>query len=66
MNAIPSTVALATARDLRCMTQHQRDAALRAAAALAETQYRTNEQLTAFEAFGREAFPGDISSALAR
>ena len=43
-----------TAAELRKLPPAQRDAILEAAAALAEIEYRTNPELTAFEAFGKE------------
>lgn len=43
-----------TARELRQLPADQCDAILRAAAADAEDAYRSNAELTSFEAFGRE------------
>jgi hypothetical protein len=40
-----------TAAELRKLPPEQRDAILEAAAAQAEEEYRTNRDLTAFEAF---------------
>jgi hypothetical protein len=40
-----------TAAELRKLPPEQRDAVMEAAAALAEQDYRTNPELTAFEAF---------------
>ena len=39
-----------------------RDAILEAAAALAEEEYRSNPELTAFDAFGEDDLYGDSSS----
>jgi hypothetical protein len=46
-----------TAAELRKLPVAERDAILEAAAALAEEEYRTNKELTAFEAFGEEDLP---------
>ncbi len=43
-----------TATELRKVSQEQRDAIMEAAAALAEGEYRSNAELTAFEAFGKD------------
>ena len=43
-----------TAAELRRLPPDKRDAVLSAAAALAEHEYRTNRELTAFEAFGED------------
>jgi hypothetical protein len=43
-----------TAAELRKLPPAQRDAILEAAAALAEEDYRSDAQLTAFEAFGKD------------
>jgi len=48
----PATSPPLTARDLRRMSPTKRQAALEAAAALAEREYRDDPDLTAFEAFG--------------
>ena len=41
-----------SATELRALPPHQRDAILARAAELAESEYRTDPNLTAFEAFG--------------
>ncbi len=51
-----------TASELRRLPPDQRDAILAAAAALAEHEYRTNRDLTAFEAFGKDDLHGESSS----
>lgn len=51
-----------TASELRKLPAHERDAVLAAAAASAEEEYRTNPELTAFEAFGKEDLHGDSAS----
>ena len=43
-----------TAADLRRLPPHERDAILTAAAELAEEDYRSDPQLTAFDAFGEK------------
>ncbi len=43
-----------TASELRKLTPTERDAILKAAAILAEPYYRTDKELTAFEAFGEK------------
>lgn len=48
-----------TASELRKLPPDQRDAILAAAAALAEQEYRTNRELTAFEAFGKDDLHGE-------
>ena len=45
--------------ELRKLPAHERDAILAAQAAEAEHEYRTNPDLTAFEAFGAEDGPHD-------
>jgi len=52
-----------TAAELRKLPPAERDAILEAAAALAEEEYRTNKELTAFEAFGEEDLHVHSSSA---
>ena len=47
-----------TARELRQLPQDERDAILAAAAARAEHEYRTDLELTSFEAFGRDDLHG--------
>lgn len=55
-----------TASELRKLPEDQREAILRAAAAEAEHEYRTNLDLTSFEAFGRDDLHGSSSSAETR
>ena len=55
-----------TATELRKLSQEQRDAIMETAAALAEAEYRSNAELTAFEAFGKDDLYGDSSSAKTR
>ncbi len=55
-----------TAAELRKVPSAQRDAIMRAAAALAEKDYRDDLQWTAFEAFGKDELHGESSSAEAR
>lgn len=55
-----------TAIELRRLPKEQRDAILEAAAALAEAEYRSNAELTAFEAFGKDDLYGDSSSSETR
>lgn len=55
-----------TARELRQLPEDQREAILRAAAEKAEQEYRTNTDLTSFEAFGRDDLHGHSSSAETR
>jgi len=50
-----------TAADLRRLPRDQRDAVLAAAAALAEADYKTDPQLTAFDRVRRGDFHGDSS-----
>jgi len=52
-----------TAEDLRHLPEAERDAILSAAAEMAEADYRTDRELTDFEAFGEEDLHGDSSSA---
>ncbi len=51
-----------TAAELRKLPAAERDAIMAAAAALAEAEYRTNPELTAFEAFGKDDLYGESSS----
>lgn len=53
-----------TAAELRKLPAAERDAILAAAAALAEAEYRTNPELTAFEAFGNSDLYGESSAFL--
>jgi hypothetical protein len=55
-----------TAAELRALPPEKRDAILEAAAALAEKEYRTNRDLTAFEAYGKDDLYGDSANAEAR
>ena len=52
-----------TPRELRKLPPAERDAILAAAAALAETEYRTNAALTDFEAFGEDDLHGASTAA---
>jgi hypothetical protein len=51
-----------TAAELRKLPPGQRDAILEAAAALAEEDYRSHPELTAFEACGKDDLYGDSSN----
>jgi hypothetical protein len=51
-----------TAAELRKLPPKERDAIMEAAAAAAEQEYRTNRELTAFEAFGKDDLYGESSS----
>ncbi|MCI0642702.1 MAG: hypothetical protein L0Y72_26220 [Gemmataceae bacterium] len=51
-----------TAAQLRRLPAKKRDAIMKAAAAMAEQEYRTNRDFTAFEAFGKEDLYGDSGS----
>jgi hypothetical protein len=53
------------ASDLRKKSPAERDAILAAAAARAESEYRTNPHLTDFEAFGEDDLYGECSGAKA-
>ena len=55
-----------TAAELRKLPPEQRNAIMEAAAALAEEEYHTNAELTAFEAFGKDDLYGDSTSAETR
>jgi hypothetical protein len=55
-----------TATELQRLPTEQRDAILEAAAALAEEEYRTEPELTAFDAFGPDDLHGDSASAETR
>lgn len=55
-----------TARELRRLPGEQRETILEAAAAAAESEYRTNAELTAFEAFGKDDLYGDSADIRAR
>jgi hypothetical protein len=51
-----------TAAELRKLSCQERDAILKAAAALAEQDYRKSPELTAFEAFGKDDLYGESSN----
>lgn len=55
-----------TAAELRKLPAAERDAILRAAAALAEADYRHDPELTAFEAFGEDDLYGASASSATR
>ena len=55
-----------SARELRRLSAAERDAILSAAAHHAENEYRTNRQLTQFEAFGDNDLHGESSNTQAR
>jgi acyl-CoA reductase-like NAD-dependent aldehyde dehydrogenase len=55
-----------TATELRKLPPEQREAIMEAAAALAEEEYRTNPELTAFEAFGKDGLCGDSTNTTPR
>jgi hypothetical protein len=64
MNAphlLPETTRM-TAKDLRRLPPAERDAILSTAAKSAETEYRTNRDLTAFEAFGKGDLRGESAN----
>lgn len=50
------------ASELRKLSAEQRNAILEAAALAAEVEYRTNPDLTAFEAFGKDDLHGDSAN----
>jgi hypothetical protein len=52
-----------TATELRKLPASERDAILEAAAALADDIYRTDPELTDFEAFGEEDLHGESTAA---
>ena len=51
-----------TAAELRRLPAHEREAVLQAAAEQAEAEYRTNPELTAFEALGKDDLHVDSAS----
>jgi len=51
-----------TATELRRLPTHERDTVLQAAAEQAEAEYRTNRELTAFEALGKDDLHVDSAS----
>ena len=55
-----------TAHELRKLPAHERDRILEAAATAAEGEYRTNRDLTSFEAFGKDDLHGDSSDSETR
>ena len=55
-----------TAAELRRLPPAERDAILAAAAAAAERDYRTDPELTAFDAFGEDDLHGESADAEAR
>lgn len=55
-----------TAAELRKLPPEQRDAILAEQAALLDEEYRTNPELTAFDAFGEDDFCADSSDAETR
>ncbi len=55
-----------TAREVRKLPQAERDAILAAAAREAESEYRGNPELTAFEAFGKDDLHGESANTAAR
>jgi hypothetical protein len=68
MNA-KSTTALGTrlsASELRKLPPAERDALLKAAAAVAEAEYRNNPELTAFDAFGKDDLYAESSNSESR
>ena len=52
-----------TPAELRKLPSEQRDAILEEAAKLAEVEYRTNRELTNFEAFGEDDLYGQSTAA---
>jgi hypothetical protein len=58
----PATGRRWTGAELRNLPADQRNALLEAAAALAEEEYRTNPELTAFDAFGKDDLHGESAS----
>ncbi len=63
---VSSTEKTWTAAELRRLPIEQRDAILRQQAEAVEEEYRTNRELTAFEAFGESDLYGDSSSSETR
>jgi hypothetical protein len=51
-----------TGAELRKLPPAEREAILEAAAALAESEYRKNPELTDFEAFGKDDLYGESSN----
>ena len=54
------------AGELRRMPEHEREAVLEAAARQAEHVYRTDRELTSFEAFGKDDLHVDSTDTTAR
>jgi hypothetical protein len=63
---LPTRARRWTAADLRKLPPAERDVILQAAAALAEKEYRTIPELTAFEAFGKDDLYGDSADTQTR
>ena len=61
--AAPAPAARLTPAELRRMPREQRQAVLAAAAEMAEEDYRTDRELTGFEAFSEEERSDDESDA---
>jgi hypothetical protein len=55
-----------TAKELRRLPPAERDAILSSAAKNAETEYRTNRELTSFEAFGKDDLRGESANSETR
>jgi hypothetical protein len=55
-----------TAKELRRLPPAQRDAILNAAAKQADGEYRTNRELTAFDAFGPDDLHGQSANTQTR
>ena len=55
-----------TAHELRKLPAHERDRILEAAASQAEVEYRSNRDLTSFEAFGKDDLHGVSSDSETR
>jgi len=67
--ATPSTsipVARLSPREVRRLPPLERDVLLRAAASQADAEYRTNVELTAFEAYGKDDLHGESTNSTAR
>lgn len=65
----PSTIGTGKrwkASELRKLPPDQRDALLEAAAIQAEDDYRNDQELTSFEAFGKDDLYGDSASSQTR
>ena len=55
-----------SARELRKLPAHERDSILETAAQAAEVEYRSNRELTSFEAFGKDDLHADSSDSETR